>query len=114
MDADTFEEAFVLSKRKAVVFVFFTALVIIILIYIVGFEFELKKEKIGMSSRVIEGVTPLLSGPITIAKRCYSCQQQSQKDSQTTSFSQRDPRKLISGLLGSVYGRQDYTAYFSQ
>lgn len=104
------EERFVLSRRRAVVLVFFVGIVVLSLIFLIRIDIDSKHNTLGERASVISKVTPILPGPVNTAVDGASAASLNGSEAVRNAIqnNQRDPRLLLSALFGSLYNRTDY------
>nr|BDT62977.1 MAG: wsv136-like protein [Trachysalambria curvirostris nimavirus] len=119
-DIEDNEERFVLSRRRAAILIFFVGVIVLALLFIIRLDIDIKHGHIGERGNIIERVTPLLRGPVNTALNGVDGRSALSHPGTASEYeeycprrvavlkNQRDPRMLLSSLLGSPYGRTDY------
>ena len=106
------EERFVLSSRRAAIFIFFVGVIVLALLYLIRLDVDIKHGRIGERANIIEKTTPIFEDPVNTAINGVNNKEKMgnvyHPKRTATRELQRDPRSLLSSLFGSVYGRTDY------
>lgn len=105
------EERFILSRRRAVIFIIFMGLVVLSLIFLIRMDVDIKHSSmIGERASVVEKITPVLPGPVTMAVNgdAAAILNGGEAARMTIQNNQRDPRLLLAALFGSLYNRTDF------
>ena len=99
------EERFVLSSRRAAIFIFFVGVVVLALLYLIRLDVDIKHGRIGERANIVEKTTPIFEDPVNTAVNGVN---EEHPNRTAVQEHQRDPRLLLSSLFGSMYGRTDY------
>ena len=104
------EERFVLSRRRAAVFIFFVGVVVLSLIFLIRMDIDLNHNNLGERASIINKVTPILPGPVITAVDGITAASSNGSEAARNIIqnNQRDPRLLLSALFGSLYNRTDF------
>lgn len=103
---DEREEKFILSRRRAIIFVFFVGMVMLSLLFLIRLDVDIKHDMIGERANLIKKITPVFREPVAVAINGVS--DESSLTSEIVQANQRDPRLLLGSMFGSFYNRQDY------
>lgn len=109
------EEKCILSRRRAVIFIFLEGVVVLALLFIIRIDVDIKHGRIGGYANVVERTTPILEAPVSTALNGVD-----KNNTKTEEYhplrtavreTQRDPRILLSSMFGSQYTRSDYATH---
>ena len=103
---DEREEKFILSRRRAVFFVFFVGVVMLSLLFLIRLDIDIKHDQIGERANLIKKTTPIFKEPVAVAINGVS--DDTSLNSEVVQTNQRDPRLLMGSMFGSLYNRPDY------
>ena len=94
-----FEEKAVLSRRRAVVFIFLVGLLTISLMFLIRVDIEAKQNRIGTYMRIIEKTSPVFLGSVEAA---VSGGKEDEDNTNRSSYIyyQRHPKELLGRLFG--------------
>nr|BDU62152.1 wsv136-like protein [Chionoecetes opilio bacilliform virus]GAV93169.1 hypothetical protein SCV_045 [Chionoecetes opilio bacilliform virus] len=104
------EERYVLSRRRAVFFVFLVGLVMLSLMFLLRMDVDINHNALGEQSNIVEKVTPVLPGPVATAIDGSPTDDAEERlaVSGAVQRNQQDPSLLVASLLGSLYNRTDF------
>lgn len=103
---DEREEKFILSRRRAVIFVFFVGVVMLSLLFLIRLDIDIKHDRIRERANLIKKITPVFREPVAVAINGVS--DESSLPLEIVQTNQRDPRLLLGSMFGSLYNRTDY------
>ena len=111
-NVDDNEEKLILSRRRAVVFIFFVGVVVLALLFLIRIDVDIKHGQIGEYANMVEKTTPILEEPVSIAVNGVDnvTNKTEEYHAMRTAVheNQRDPRTLLSSLFGSLYNMGDF------
>ena len=98
-----FEERAILSRRRAVIFIFFIGLLVVMLMFLIRIDIE--NNQLGMTMRVVEKTSPVFLGTIKTAlandKEITEEEMSGDRGNESTAYYfQRHPRELLKRLFG--------------
>lgn len=106
---EEFEERAVLSRRRAVIFIFFIGLLIVALMFFIRIDIDAENNRLETTMRLVEKTSPVFLGTIKtvlaevkgVAEEEESPMRTGDKSNESTaSYFQRHPKELLKRLFG--------------
>lgn len=94
-----FEERAILSRRRAVVFIFLMGMVVLVLLFLIRVDVHTKSRHINTHMRLVEKTSPVFVGPVKMALNTGKDDVGTRISSEIIYY-QRHPKELLGRLFG--------------
>lgn len=110
---EDFEERAILSRRRAVIFIFFIGLLVVTLMFFIRIDIDAENNRLGTTMRLVEKTSPVFLGTVKtvladgkgVAEEEEEVQERPMRagddgSESVASYFQRHPRELLKRLFG--------------